>query len=306
MTAEALDVCRETVAESLAIETLTAAPWAIHEAALPLRLPAVDSEQAAPANGDGTPRGGAVGVIRASGIVLPRCSSILERYGYAISCEGLAARIEAFHAEGCAAVAVLFHSPGGSALGVPEAAKRIAAVAKQIPVVAVADYFAASGAYWLAAPMTAFVASPSAQVGSIGVFSVRVGITRMLDADGVDVDVFYRGEGKLDYAPFVEIDAAARKRMQAGVDAVYDAFCRDVAAGRGVARKVVADRWGAQVLHAAPAKAAGMIDAVATASDVIDHLATSAGRRRYRQLGARRRIVHAVREQLARPSGGKS
>lgn len=292
-----LEVSRETRAEPLA--ALASMPWAIDEAALPVRLDMEDQPSGQPAApGDHRPRAGTVAVIRAAGIVLPRCGEWAERYGWAISCERLPARIESAAGEGCSAVLVTFNSPGGSVAGVQEAAKRIAAVSSRVPVVAVADHLAASAAYWLASACTAVVASPSAMVGSVGVITVRPSFARELDMGGVDIDVFYRGEGKTDGLVLVEMDDDGRRRMQATIDAYYADFAKAVAAGRGVSRKTVADSWGAQVLTAQAAKAAGMVDQIGTADDVLKRLGTTEGRRGYRKMGATRSIVATVKSRL--------
>ena len=272
-----------------------AQPWAIDPAVLPLQLDAPRSFGPDAGAGelqrqDGT---GGVAVLRADGIVLPRCDPHYERWGYAVSCEGLAGRVEQAAADGVAAILIAFDSPGGSVSGVAEAVARIAAVAKTLPVVAVADHFAASAAYQLAVACTAVVASPSAMVGSVGVYVIRVGIARALDDEGIDVDVPYRGEGKLDLMPLVALDDAGRDRLQGTVDAYYADFVAAVAAGRGVARSVVMDDWGAQVLTAQAARRRGMVDAVATAAATYGRLQTAAGRRAYLKMGAARALASA-------------
>lgn len=225
-------------------------------------------------------------VIRASGLVLPRVHPLYVRWGYAIGCEQLATAIETA-ARAAKAVVVLFDSPGGSVAGVAEAAARIAAVsAGDTPVVAVADHLAASAAYWLAASCTALVASPSSQAGSVGVRLLRPSYARAFDEAGIDLDAIYRGEGKLDYVIWVELDTDGRARLQAGVDASYDQFTAAVATGRGLSRRVVENTWGAQLYTAAAAKAAGLVDEIRAARDVIARCGNAAGRRHYKRLGA--------------------
>ena len=290
--------------------SLLALPWAIDPAALPWVIgtpagairAAVGAPQAETHGPDA--RSGTVAVIRADGIVLPRCHPVYERLGWATSCESLPARIEAAIAEGASAVAVLFDSPGGSSAGVTEAARRIAAAARTAPVVAVADHLAASAAYHLAASCTAFVASPSALVGSVGVILVRLSLARMADADGVDVHALYRGEGKTDHYQLVEATEAALERMQGTVDAYYADFRDAVAAGRNVPRRTVENVWGARVLKAEPAHAAKMVDGVTTARDVIARLSTSRGRSAYRRLGATRAAARSIVTAIHRTKGG--
>ncbi|MXY78234.1 MAG: S49 family peptidase, partial [Chloroflexi bacterium] len=102
------------------------------------------------------------------------------------------------------------------------------------------------------------------------------------------------------------LDDAGRKRLQTSVDLYYDDFVAAVAAGRRVGASTIRTSWGAQLLHAAEARAARMIDTVATGEDVIARLATSSGRRHFRGLGASRAatesIVTGVRRRLS-PGG---
>ena len=275
------------------------APWAIAASALPLAVGAEAPAAAPTAPGRHGPRAGQVAVIRAAGIVVPRCQPVLEQYGYAVSCEALPGRLEAAAAEGAAAIVLQINSPGGLVYGVPEAAKRIAAVAKDVPVVAVADHLAASAAYWLAASCTAVACSPSGQVGSVGVLAVRLSLARMADMDGIDIDVFYRGTGKTDSLWLVALDDAGRKRLQAPIDAYYASFVAAVAAGRHTTARTVEKNWGARVLTADAALDAGMIDVAATANEVAERLATSRGRRAFRSMAIDRAIVSRVRAHLA-------
>ena len=284
-------------------------PWAISPDALPLplSLPATGpdavsretSEIAAGVEDPMVSRAGAVVVLRADGIILPRCASWLESYGYVTSAEGLAGRVEAAAAADAAAIMICFDSPGGSVSGVAEAAARIAAVARGTLVVAVADHLMASAAYFLASGCTAIVASPSAMVGSIGVIAVRPSIARALDAEGVDIDVLTRGEGKTDHLVVVALTDEGRKRLQASVDAFYEQFVAAVAAGRGVPKTTVSTVWGAQVLTAEAARQAGMVNAVSDARGVFAKLSTEAGRRQYRQRARLDAIIAATRPEEA-------
>ena len=152
---------------------------------------------------------------------------------------------------------------------------------------------AASGAYWLAAACTAVVASPSSQVGSVGVIAVRPSFARALEESGVDVDVFTKGAGKTDGLTVVEMTDDGRRRWQARIDAYYAAFVRGVCAARGVAAATVTAEWGANVLGAEAARKAGMVDAVMTAREVVASLAGRHDRGQWRAAAAARGIMAA-------------
>lgn len=58
--------------------------------------------------------------------------------------------------------------------------------------------------------------------------------------------------------------------MQASVDRYHEMFLADVATGRGVSKTVVRDTFGqGRMLGASAAKAAGMIDGIATVGEVV-------------------------------------
>jgi ClpP class serine protease len=60
-------------------------------------------------------------------------------------------------------------SPGGRTAGVTETATVVRRARRSKPIVAIANTLAASAAYWIGAQADEIVASPSAEVGSIGV-----------------------------------------------------------------------------------------------------------------------------------------
>ena len=62
-------------------------------------------------------------------------------------------------------------SPGGIVSLVPEFARELRAARAQKPIVAVANPFAASAAFWLGAQADEFMVTPSGEVGSVGVFN---------------------------------------------------------------------------------------------------------------------------------------
>ena len=135
---------------------------------------------------------------------------------------------------------------------------------------------------------------------SAGVRLIRPSFARMNDDAGIDIHAIYRGDGKLDYYIEVELDDAGRARLQAGVDACYDQFTASVTTGRGVSRRVVENTWGAQLYTAAAAKANGLVDEIRPARDVIARCANAAGRRGYKRMGAEAAEASIVEAIVAR------
>lgn len=281
-----------TADAAASIDALAAAPWAILPEALPLRVPRPDAAAPpaeAPAAAADPPGGPDVAVVRLDGVLTPR----FEVPGWFRSCASLAADVEAA-AETADAVALLIDSPGGSVFGVAEAADRIAAVAASVPVVACADHMAASAAYWIASACTAVAASPSAMLGSVGVISVDISLTRMFDEDGIDVHVASAGRGKAHGHPLAEMTDARRDDHTALVNELYEPFAAYVAARRGVPLSAVTDDWGADLMTAPAAVAAGMADTILTAAGTVRSLRSPAGRAGAARASAARAIVSAA------------
>ena len=67
-------------------------------------------------------------------------------------------------------VVLWFRSPGGIVTGIPETAGELRRLGKTRRLLAFTDDLCASAAYWLAAQCEQIVATPTADVGSIGVY----------------------------------------------------------------------------------------------------------------------------------------
>lgn len=162
-------------------------------------------------------------------------------------------------------------SPGGSVDGIQEAAAAIADLGRTKHTIAVANAQMASAAYWLASQTHEVVATPSAMsVGSIGVFTLHESIAKALELKGIEVTVISAGKRKTDGHPFAPLSAEMKAHLQGKVDAVYAAFVKDVARGRGVSVSDVRDGFGEGLaLSATEAKAAGLVDQILTMDEVI-------------------------------------
>jgi ClpP class serine protease len=142
-------------------------------------------------------------------------------------------------------------------------------------VVAVVDSLAASCGYWLAAQATDVVMTPSAQAGSIGVYTAHKNIAGALRQEGIEVTLVSAGKHKTEGTPFAPLSAEDRAALQRQVDVAYDLFINDVAAGRGVTADRVRAGFGEGRLLAAPdAVRAGLADRIDTLDHVLAHLAS--------------------------------
>ncbi|HEY1106693.1 MAG TPA: S49 family peptidase [Agromyces sp.] len=178
------------------------------------------------------------------------------------------------------AIVLSIDSPGGSVAGVEELAQKIYKARGTKPIVAVADSLAASAAYWIGSQADEFVASPSAQVGSIGIVTSHRDVSKAEDAMGVKTTVIAIPEAKVEAHPYAPLSEDALTGVLASMQPYYDLFVKAVARGRGVSANDVKNGYGqGRVLAAVPAKAAGMVDRIESLSDVIARLSSPQGRR---------------------------
>lgn len=220
---------------------------------------------------------GSVAVLPLSGSIFPKANMMTEMSG-ATSLQSWLARFNAaVDNPDISAIVLDVDSPGGVTSGVMEAADAIYAARSRKPIVAVANTLMASAAYWLAAQAEEVVASPSADVGSVGVYAMHMDASKKMVNDGVSATVIKAGKYKAEGNPFEPLSEDARDYMQSRVDETYEAFVGALARARGLTNAQVKAQFGeGRVMSASRALAAGMVDRVATLDDVIAGLSNGA------------------------------
>lgn len=217
---------------------------------------------------------GSVAVLPLAGSIFPKANMMTEMSG-ATSLQSWLARFNAaVENPDINAIVIDVDSPGGVTSGVMEAADAIYSARGRKPIVAVANTLMASAAYWLGAQADEVVASPSADVGSVGVYAMHMDATKKLENDGLSATVIKAGRYKAEGNPFEPLSDDAREYMQARVDETYESFVGALARARGLSASQVKTQFGeGRVMSASRALAAGMVDRVATLDDVIAGLA---------------------------------
>jgi len=218
--------------------------------------------------------GGAVAVIPIRGVIAHRMSAMEDSSG-GTSAEGIGRMLRAAMADQSVGTILLdIDSPGGTVTGVSELAAELFAMRGQgKKIVAQVNGMAASAAYWLAAQADEIVSLPSGVAGSIGVFMAHKSLAKALEQEGIDVTLISAGKYKVEGNPFQALTEEAKAVMQAEVDAAYAQFVKDVARGRGVSPADVRNGYGeGRALTAKDAKAAGLIDKIATMDETIGRL----------------------------------
>lgn len=252
--------------------------------------------QAADPRGRTKGQGNNIGVVALMGVVEHR----LSLWGWLMGGTGLdvfGMQIDALANDpSVGQILILVDSPGGSATGTPEAAMKVKAASQRKRVVAVVDGMAASAAYWIASQASEVVASPSSDVGSIGVYSVHVSYEAALAKDGIKVSIIRQPAMKAGGNPYEDLQPAVRDVLQQQTDQWYADFLSAVASGRKTTRATVKEKYGQGLtMLAKDALKAGMVDRVATVDQTVSSMLdrASAGRaeqqRRRRMQQQRRR-----------------
>jgi signal peptide peptidase SppA len=215
-------------------------------------------------------RDGNVAVIRLHGVMaqrrLPGAST-----GGGADTEKIGRAVDKAAAD-AATKAIILHvdSPGGSVAGTAELASKVRAAREQKPIIAQVDSLAVSAAYWVASQATEIVSTTGGSVGSIGVMMLHEDISAMLAAEGVNPTLISAGKYKTEGHPFGPLDDDARGHFQSMVDDAYHDFVGAVASGRDVSTKIVESTYGqGRILVAKKARAAGMIDRIATFDETL-------------------------------------
>jgi signal peptide peptidase SppA len=164
-------------------------------------------------------------------------------------------------------------SPGGTVDGCIETADALFALRGKKPIVAVANPVMASAAYWLMAQCDEIVGTPSAHVGSIGVFTVHDDESAANEKAGYKPTYIYAGDHKVEMNSDEPLSDEARAFVQSQINARYTEFIKAIARGRGVSASVVKNDFGqGRTLFAKDALAAKMIDRIGTLDDTIARL----------------------------------
>lgn len=217
---------------------------------------------------------GRVALLSVHGYISHRPSFFSALFGGAVT-TALAAQLRAAIADPeVDAVLMDISSPGGSVHGVEELAREIRAAREVKTIVAVANAYAFSAAYYLASQASELAVIPSGEVGSIGVLLVHADYSRALADEGVTVTIIRAGKYKAEANPYEPLTDDAKAYEQTRVSEYYRMFVDSVAAGRNVTVETVEKTFGqGRIVGATRAVELGMADRVSTVEQEIQRLA---------------------------------
>jgi signal peptide peptidase SppA len=133
------------------------------------------------------------------------------------------------------ALALHVNSPGGEVAGCFDLAEALYGLRGEKPMWAILDEHAFSAAYALASAADKIIVPRTGGSGSIGVITMHIDVTAMLEKFGVRVTTIQFGSRKSDSYPTTPLSDEALKRCQADVDAMGEMFVDLVARNRGLA-----------------------------------------------------------------------
>ena len=206
-----------------------------------------------------------IAVVSITGVVGNKLPLYMQKYFGMVSADRIAAAVDQLEEdENVKAVVFDIDSPGGTVSGVPELAEAIKSMSK--PTVAHTSGLMASAAYWIGAAADNIMATPSALVGSIGVFIPVISTRRLYESMGIDVDVIKAGKFKAAGYPGTDLTDDQRADLQSSVDYVYSLFSGFVAGRREVEKQYMQG----QDFYATQALEPGLIDGLGNLEDAIE------------------------------------
>lgn len=264
-------------------ERVGASPWAIHPQTLATILQVIgevsagaklDEDEVRERVGGRTREAkdpvGSVAVLDLYGPIMPH-ENIFTWLGGGTSVETFQQELRgALSAKDIKTIVLNIDSPGGEVSLVPELAAEVKAARSKKKIVAVANTFAASAAYWVASQASELYVTPSGEVGSIGVYSAHQDISALEEAVGIKTTLVSAGKYKVERNPFEPLDDTAREEMQRSVDETHAIFVKAVAQGRGTTIENVRKNYGqGRMVRPADALKTGMVDGIATLDEVL-------------------------------------
>lgn len=166
-------------------------------------------------------------------------------------------------------------SPGGTVDGTAELADMIYQARGIKPIIAFTDGMMASAAYWIgAAADSIYISSDTSVVGSIGVVTSHVDVSKSEEMMGIKTSEISAGKFKRIASEYAPLSDAGRATIQERVDYLYSVFVNHVAQFRGVSvDQVLSNMADGRIFTGKQAVTAGLVDGVSTLAGLIEGLA---------------------------------
>jgi signal peptide peptidase SppA len=165
-------------------------------------------------------------------------------------------------------------SPGGEVSGTQDFASQVFAARGKKPVIAVCNGTMASGAYWIGSSADqVFITANTDMVGSIGVVISHTDMSKAEAQRGMKVTEITAGKYKRIASEHEPLSAEGHDELKSVADQIYTVFVNDIARNRNTdVDTVLSDMADGRIFIGQKAIAAGLVDGVKTASQVLAKL----------------------------------
>ncbi|NMC84297.1 MAG: S49 family peptidase [Anaerolineaceae bacterium] len=223
---------------------------------------------------------GNVAILPLFGTIFPRANLMTEVCGATSSERFGAVFSDLVKNPDVSAIVLDVDSPGGQVPGVDELSTKIFDARGTKPIVAIANHMMASAAYWIGTAADELIVTPSAEVGSIGVFTIHEDLSESLTQQGIKISLISEGKYKTEGNPYQPLSEENLAAMQSRVAEYYDSFVKTIARNRGVKQVEVREGFGeGRLVGARQAVSLGMADRIATLEETVSRLQRGTVRR---------------------------
>ncbi len=170
------------------------------------------------------------------------------------------------------ALIVQIDSPGGDGTISDEIWNALVKLREKKPVVVVMGSVAASGGYYIAMAGDYIIAKKTTLTGSIGAFSYKYVIKKLLEKHGVATDSVSFGKNYNMFSPFDELTEEQREKMKSMTDFFVKQFYTKVAKARGLSLKRVEEIGGGRIYSGDDALRLKLIDRIGGLRDAFDYV----------------------------------
>lgn len=170
-----------------------------------------------------------------------------------------------------------FDSPGGMVDGTKDLADLISSARGKKPIVAFTDSMMASAAYWVGSAADEIYATPTAQVGSIGVVAQHIDRSKAYEKMGAKKTYITSGKYKRMGNDTEPLSEEGREYLQGMVDHIYGIFAADVASNRPSLGMEGVNKTEARIYPAGMAMEAGLVDCIGSFQSCYQNLKRRAG-----------------------------
>jgi protease IV len=216
----------------------------------------------------------------------------------------------------CRGIVLRVNSPGGSALAsdiiwreVQRTSEAHEKDARSPAIVVSMSDVAASGGYYVSMGAKTVLADPMTVTGSIGVISLHLDVSGLLQRLGISTVTFKEGELADIDSPYKPFSDEERARTERSIQQTYDLFRTRVADGRGITKARVHELGQGRVYSGLAAHDAGLVDELGGLYEALALLREEMGVAKFRELELRvlprkRRLLDLILDAVEDPFPG--